>query len=73
MLLLSEDFYQAEFVWTRTGGIEDTLAPYIVELTEDEMRKGSFNQSQLANMPKFVENAIYTLSFMVAIAQGTRR
>mgnify|MGYP001158560002 FL=1 len=60
---LSEDFYRAEFIWTRTGGIEDTLAPYIVELTEDEMRKGSFAQSQLANIPKFVENTIYTLSF----------
>ena len=60
---LSEDFYRAEFVWARIGGIEDTLAPYIVELTESEMRKGSFAQSQLANIPKFVENTIYTLSF----------
>ncbi|MEC7871559.1 MAG: Ig-like domain-containing protein [Candidatus Neomarinimicrobiota bacterium] len=59
---LSEDIYKGEFVWTRTGGLEDTLAPYTAELINDEMKKGAYSQIQLTNIPEFVENAIYTLT-----------
>ena len=61
---LSEDFYEASFTWTWNSGIEDTSAPYIVELTEEEKKKGVYAQIELANLPTFVENAIYTISFV---------
>ena len=61
---LSEDFYEASFTWTWNSGIEDTSAPYIVELTEEEKKKGVYAQIELANLPTFIENAIYTISFV---------
>ena len=60
---LSEDFDEAAFTWTWNSGIEDSLAPYIVELNEDEKKKGIYTQITLENTPDFVENAIYTISF----------
>ena len=60
---LSEDLYMGEFEWVRSGGIEDTLAPYKVVLTIDEMKEGSYSRVQLSKLPEFVENAIYTLKF----------
>ena len=41
---LSENLYEAAFEWTRYGGVEDSLAPYRVKLTRDEMKQGMFSE-----------------------------
>ena len=61
---LSEDFYEASFYWSWNSGVEDISAPYVVELTEDEKKKGVYTTIELTNIPDFVENAIYTISFV---------
>ena len=61
---LSEDFYEASFTWTWNSGVEDLSSPYVVELTEDEKKKGIFTKIELTNIPDFVENAIYTITFV---------
>jgi len=61
---LSEDFYEASFTWTWNSGVEDLSSPYVVELTEDEKKKGVFTKIELTNIPDFVENAIYTITFV---------
>ena len=60
---LSENLYEAAFEWTRYGGVEDSLAPYRVKLTRDEMKQGMFSRVQLTSLPEFVENTVYTLTF----------
>ena len=59
---LSENIYKGEFKWDRVGGVEDTLAPYVAILDADEMKKDIYSRKQLVNIPKFVENTVYTLS-----------
>ena len=59
---LSENIYKGEFKWDRVGGVEDTLAPYVAILEADEMKKDIYSRKQLVNIPKFVENTVYTLS-----------
>ena len=59
---LSEKLFKGSFAWTRISGVEDTLAPYIADLTLNEMKKGSFSRIQLDNIPNFVENSIYELT-----------
>jgi len=60
---LSEDLHQGEFKWIWLGGVEDTLAPYIAELIDDELKEGAHTEIELKNIPNVVENALYTLSF----------
>ena len=59
---LSEKLFKGSFLWSRVGGVQDTLAPYTADLTLDEMKKGTFSRIQLTNTPNFVENSLYNLT-----------
>ena len=60
---LSENIHKGEFRWVWIGGVEDTLAPYIAELSELEKKTGPHTETTLVNMPEVIENALYTISF----------
>ncbi|MBC8345563.1 MAG: hypothetical protein ISR82_04155 [Candidatus Marinimicrobia bacterium] len=60
---LSEDLFEGQFKWIWLGGVEDTLAPYIAILTEEERGGGEHSQVELVNNPTVVENALYTMMF----------
>ena len=61
---LSENIHKGEFRWVWIGGIEDTLAPYVAELSELEKKIGPHTETTLVNMPEVIENALYTISFI---------
>ena len=69
---LSENIHIGEFRWTWLGGVEDTLAPYVAELSELEKETGPHIEVTLINMPKVVENALYTISFTGEDRAGNR-
>ncbi len=59
---LSEDLERATFKWIWLGGDPDSLAPYIVELTGEQLSQGRHEAVLLDSMPDFRENALYTLT-----------
>ena len=61
---LSETLNKGEFSWVWLGGVEDTLAPYIAELSDLENEVGPHIGTALKNIPSVVENALYTLTFV---------
>ncbi len=59
---LSEELHTGQFKWIWLGGVEDTVAPYIAILQDDERTDGDHIEIELSNNPHVVENALYTLT-----------
>ena len=61
---LSEELFEGQFKWRWLGGIEDTLAPYISILSEEERTAGEHVEILLENNPSVVENALYMMTIL---------
>ncbi|SVC02600.1 uncharacterized protein METZ01_LOCUS255454, partial [marine metagenome] len=59
---MSEDLREASLTIVNTGGKLDSRSPIEIQLTEDEMKAGSYLETILINSVNLIDSSIYTYS-----------
>ncbi len=67
---LSETLHKGMIVWRRTGGNEDSNAPYEILITDKDRKSGSHSDIEITGMPNVMENVQYAISFSGADRAG---
>lgn len=57
----SEDLAGGTIKWIRNGGAQDPTAPYHVDLTDSELKKGLTENYTLSNAPRLKDGVIYNI------------
>ncbi|MFQ6678464.1 MAG: Ig-like domain-containing protein [Fidelibacterota bacterium] len=59
----SEPIKRGVITWKQIGGTNDPASPLVIDLTDDELSKDSYDNYTLMNAPHLNDGSIYTIEF----------